>query len=44
MAVMYLYLADTEFDRAEAIRRLEDDSLAQKSLATEMSEADAPRM
>jgi hypothetical protein len=43
MAVMYLYLGDTEFDRAEAMRRLASDAPLQK-IATEATSNGSPRM
>ncbi len=44
MAVMYLYLGDTEFNRDEVMRRLTADLQPQESLAGEASDADLPRM
>lgn len=44
MAVMYLYLGDTEFDRIEALRRMATDATPDESLVSESSDNDLPRM
>lgn len=44
MAVMYLYLHDTEFDKSEALRRMTTEARPTKSSVTSAASTDAPRM
>jgi hypothetical protein len=44
MAVMYLYLGDTEFDKTDALRRMTHDLRPRKSSVSKATTQKMPRM